>query len=210
MGALGRLVAATLLVGLVALPRVASAQAAPRLTVQWDRLFEGGAAWLRGRVEGDRAALYPETQLTPEASRTAPPSQLGTAWFGADPHVSIVARDWGDARRLAGRLSVTDQLRLSRSSRMVVTRVRLGEGLIVPFAQLGVGQWRVDTEVMPAWSRDIEAAVQIGGGFELRLGHAYALAVESDYTVLYREQHEAQNVLTPRFWGVLAAARIGF
>ena len=28
--------------------------------------------------------------------------ELGTAWFGVAPRVSLVARDWGGARRLAG------------------------------------------------------------------------------------------------------------
>src|SRR5260370_31074655 len=48
-----------------------------------------------------------------------------TRLFGVSPHVSLIARDWGGAQLLVGRLSLTDQVRLSRSSRMFITRLRL-------------------------------------------------------------------------------------
>lgn len=193
----------------LAMCATAQADVPIRLGIDWSRTLEHGATWLMSNVEPEK--LSPIEMHSPgEASRTAPPSEFGTAWFGAAPHVSIVARDWGDARRLAGRLSTTDVFRLSRSSRMVITRVRVGDGIIVPFAQVGLGQWRIDTDLKPGWACDTELAAQLGAGLELRIANVYSVALETDYTVLYREQYQPRDIPYPRFWGAMAAARMPF
>jgi hypothetical protein len=124
--------------------------------------------------------------------------------------LSLVARDWGGAQLLVGHLSLIDQLRLIQSSRMFVTRVRVGEGAIVPFAHLGLGQWRVDTELMPSLPRDVEVAAQFGAGFEIAFSRGIALAVEADHTYLIRDQHQPQMVSTPHLWGASLAAKAVF
>jgi len=132
-------------------------------------------------------------------------------WVGVTPHLSLVARDWSGVQLLmGGHVALTDQLRLSRSSRMVVSRVRLADGRIAPFAQLGLGQWRIDTDLMPVLPRDTELATQLGGGFELKLAPRWRLALEVDYTLLYREGHEPQQVAGTRLWGAFLATHAAF
>jgi hypothetical protein len=171
------------------------------LTVQWGKLVDV--------IHRGSAALLPEKgwQLGREGADT-PSDEL--RWVGLSPHVALIARDWDAARVLVGHLSPTDQIRLSRSSRMFVTRLRLADGRISPFAQLGLGQWRIDTDLMPVLPRDVELAGQLGGGFELTLSRLAALAVEVDYTLLYRERREPQMVSEPRLWGTFLVARMQF
>jgi hypothetical protein len=171
------------------------------LTVQWGKLVDV--------IHRGTAALLPEKgwQLGRDDSGT-PSDDL--RWVGLSPHVALIARDWDAARVLVGRLSPTDQVRLSRSSRMFVTRLRLADGRISPFAQVGLGQWRIDTDLMPVLPRDVELAGQLGGGFELTLGRLSTVAVEADYTMLYRERREPQMVSEPHLWGTFLVARMQF
>jgi hypothetical protein len=131
-------------------------------------------------------------------------------WFGASPRLSLVARDWGGPQLLVGELTLSDLVRLSRSSRMVLGRMRISGGRLAPFVQAALGQWRIDTAVMPFTPIDVELAGQVGGGFELALGPNAAVALEGDYTILYREQHEPQMVSPPQLWGTFFAARMVF
>lgn len=184
--------------------RTASAESGvSRLTIDWEKL----ATVLR-----DGADL-----VTPrEVTSLRPPAQPGERdrdrerFFGVSPHVSLVARDWSGAQLLMGHVALTDQMRLSRSSRMVVTRVRLTDGIVRPFAQVGLGQWRLDTDLMPVMPRDTELATQLGGGFEISVTRSWVAAFEADYTILYREQYEPQQVTGPRIWGVFLASRAKF
>jgi hypothetical protein len=171
------------------------------LTVQWAKLVDV--------IHRGSAALLPEKgwQLGREPSGV-PSDEL--RWVGLSPHVALIARDWDAARVLVGHLSPTDQIRLSQSSRMFVTRLRLTDGRISPFAQVGLGQWRIDTDLMPVLPRDVELAGQLGGGFELTLGRLAAVAVEVDSTMLYRERREPQMVSEPRLWGTFLVARAQF
>jgi hypothetical protein len=174
-----------------------------RMNVDWGNLFRSGEEWLRASVEQER------TESAKQESPKQP--QLGTPWFGVAPNVSLVARDWGGARRLdGGRLSLEDAVRLNRSSRMVVSRIRLGEGRVVPFGQLGLGQWRTDPDLLPLMLRDTELAAQFGGGVELHLVGTWEMACEYDLTMLYREQHEPQNIPTTRLWGSFVVSRVAF
>lgn len=142
------------------------------------------------------------------------PQNPGNAWMGVAPRVAFVARDWGTAYRLAGdRLSLVDAMRLSQSTRMVVTRVRFGDmrfSRVTPFAQLGLGQWRTDTNLMPLTPRRMEVAAQIGGGIELRVTRAWQLAAESTMTALYRDEREAIGIPEMRLWSCMLASRLEF
>jgi hypothetical protein len=172
------------------------------LSVDWGKLGD----FLRG------GPLFPAQESWRPASleQKPAPSSVDSPWLGSSAHVSLVARDWSGAQLLMGHLMVTDELRLSRSCRMVLTRLRLVDGLFTPFLQAGMGQWRVDTDLMPFLPRDVELAGQAGAGFELALGSMAEIALEADYTILYREQHEPQMVAEPRPWVAFVAARARF
>ncbi len=144
--------------------------------------------------------------------RTAESPQSSVApWIGAVPRLSLVARDWGESKPLVGDLGLTELLRTTRSSRMVVTRVRLADGRIAPFAQLGLGEWRVDTILLPSLPEESELAAQTGVGFEFALSPATALAFESDWTVLRPMQASDQLARKhPETWGTSLALRTVF
>jgi hypothetical protein len=178
----------------------AQAQERMALSVDWTKL----AVLLRG-TDG----VVPQDSWRPLLDQRTG-SLVDSPIIGTSPHVSLVARDWSGAQVLMGTLMLTDQMRLSRSCRMVLSRVRLTHGRFTPFIQVGIGQWRVDTDLVPYMPRDVEIAEQTGGGFELALSRYAALALEGDYTILYREQHERQMVAEPRPWVTFVAARARF
>jgi hypothetical protein len=178
----------------------AEAQERLSLSVNWSKL----AQVLRG---GDW--LLPQESWRPLLEQRSG-SFADSPIIGTSPHVSLVARDWSGAQLLMGSLMLTDQLRLSRSCRMVLSRVRLTNGRFTPFVQVGIGQWRVDTDLVPYLPRDVEIAEQTGGGFEYAFSQTAAIALEGDYTILYREQHEPQMVAEPRPWVTFVAARARF
>ncbi len=181
----------------------ARADTALRLSVDWSKL--------EGVLRDGPAAFLPrETPVASSARSSEEASPAETKWFGLSPHVSLIARDWGGAQLLLGHLTLTDQYRLSRSSRMVVTRIRLADGRFAPFVHVGLGQWRVDTDLMPVLPRDVELATQVGGGFEMAFSRRAALAIEADHTILIREQREPQMIATPYVWGTFLAARALF
>ena len=174
-----------------------------RTAIDWGRAFSETSSWvLRNAERADRP------DWLGDARQTSP--SFGTAWFGVAPTVTLVARDWGQSHLLSGRLSVSEAMRLSRSSRMVVSRFRLSGGRINPFAQLGLGEWRTDRDLLPAAPRDVELAAQVGGGLELQLVPGWELVLESNVTLLYREQREPQNLPTPRLLGTMLASRVQF
>ncbi len=172
------------------------------------RLVADGMALLQ--QSGSPSLLLPEaprvtTLERAESKRRAAPPQL----IGTTPKISVVARDWQGAEGLGGTM-LTDRLRLSRSSRMVVTRIRMADGIIAPFAQIGFGQWRVDTDVLLGLPRTIELAAQLAFGFEVRTSRHSALGVECDYTAFYRERHSAPSLPMPSILGAFAAAKLEF
>ncbi len=179
------------------------------LSVDWAHELGAGVRWLAAQSEPKRELALRAEEVSLEAPRTGLRSALGVA-----PRVSLVARDWGAARSVAGGpLALTDAIRVSRSSRMAVARVRLSEGRegregrVVPFVQAGLGQWRVDRDVLPHLPRNTELAAQLGAGLELHILPGFDVAAEADWTVLYRDVHEPQQLTPPRMWGGFLAAR---
>jgi hypothetical protein len=193
------------------MPGTASADGGLRLSVDWDKL---------GAVLRSPGSVLPKEKDETPAEHPVSADKLGTGpgdrvpgdvpWLGARPRVSLVARDWGGALLLAGHMTLTDQMRLSRSNRMVVTRLRVADGRLTPFTQLGLGQWRVDTNILPALPHDVEDAAQLAAGFELALAPRAVVAVETDLTILYRSTHEPQMFCSPDLWGAFLAARAEF
>lgn len=172
-----------------------------RVAVDWSRALTDVQAWVFRNSERSEG-------VSGEATRKTSP-ELGTAWFGVAPSVSIVARDWGRSFSFSGRLSPEEAMRLSRSSRMVVSRMRLNGGRVVPFAQLGLGEWRVDGDVV-ALPSNTELAAQFGGGLELHLLPGWEVAWESHATVIYREIREPQNLPATKLFGTMLASRFDF
>jgi len=170
--------------------------------VDLDRIARGGA---------ERPTSHPSRHSTrPAASEDPNPQNLGSAWFGVAPRVTLVARDWASSTRLLGeRLSVVEQLRLSASTRMVVGRARLTGARFTPFFQVGLGQWRVDRNHLPLTPHTIEIATQLGTGFEVRVSRRVQLAAETTMTTLIRE---GQNDSLPQnlMWSALVASRVEF
>lgn len=174
-----------------------------RALVELDQLARSGA---EGASDTARTAAERTSQLLVQNG--------GNAWFGVAPRVALVARDWGSAYRLAGdRLSLVDGMRLSESTRMVMSRVRVGDPHITrisPFAQVGVGQWRTDPNLLPLTPRSTELATQLGGGFELRLGRGWQLACETAMTVLVPGERLPGNLGGSRLWSTTVASRVDF
>jgi len=181
-------------------PFWAAADDTQRLSVDWDKLSV---------VLRDPSSIFP-SEPSYAGMKDGGTIALPSAWFGTLPRLALVARDWGVSQVLWGHFTVTDQFRLSRSSRMVVTRVGLGDGRLTPFVHIGVGQWRVDTSVLPTTPTDVELAGQLGAGFELQLARQAVLAVEADYTVLCREDRVPAMLSSGQLWGTLLAARARF
>jgi hypothetical protein len=123
-----------------------------------------------------------------------------------------VARDWNEAYKVAGdgdRLALVDALRLTTSTRMVLTRVRLNDSRISPFAQVGLGHWRTDPYLLPLTARYTEIAAQAAGGVEVRLIGTWQIALETTMTMLYRENHDP-NMPAAQNWSSTFASRVDF
>jgi len=159
------------------------------------------------------ACFSPVVTSSPAAERVTEPNvqNAGNAWFGVAPRVSLVARDWGSSFKVAGdRLALVDAMRLTSSTRMVLSRVRLSDRRFTPFAQLGLGQWRIDPYLMPLTPRQTEIAAQIGGGFEVRVLRTWQVAVETSATIIYRDDVQPGDAPLPRMWSTIVASRLEF
>jgi hypothetical protein len=129
--------------------------------------------------------------------------------FQRAAHLSVIARDWDAAQLLVGHLAPIDEVLRERSKRMLLMRRRLADGPLVPFLQLGLGQWRVDPD-MPAIPHDVVLAGQLGGGAELRLTRWSSIAAEAECTVINPARSDALWIRTSAIWGSFLAARVKF
>ena len=127
------------------------------------------------------------------------------------PRLSVVARDWDQSLTLSGPSGfVMDRVRISRSTRMMFGRARLDVGRFVPYVQAGFGLWRPDRDAAPLFMADTEYATQLGAGAEFRIASRGVLALESDYTIFYRETREPQFIPSPKVLGGFAGLRAEF
>lgn len=110
------------------------------------------------------------------------------------PRTQIVLRDWGSALKVTGeRLSMTDLVTLSRSTRMVLGRAILAEGRVAPFVQIGIGQWRVDPAIASLMPFARRMAASAGIGAELEISSHVSAAFEVNLTTLVREGRAADD-----------------
>ena len=172
---------------------VASRARAQHLSIDWSKL--GGLlrrpeAPIGPAAEGWRTELA--SRVAPDRAPSDSPLLGGPRGMPGLAGCSLVARDWESATLLVGHMSPTDQVRRSRSRRMVILRERLLEGPIVPFLQLGLGQWRVDPDT-PAVPHEVLLAGQFGFGIELALTPWAAMAIEADATLLQPDRPSATS-----------------
>jgi hypothetical protein len=150
------------------------------------------------------------TAAAPERGQRANVQDTANDWLGVRPTVSLVARDWGSSFRVAGdRLALVDALRLTSSTRMVLSRVRMSDARISPFAQVGLGQWRTDPYLLPLTPSYTEIAAQAAAGVEMRLKGTWQVALETATTVLYRERG-GSDMPAPHMWSTTIASRVDF
>jgi hypothetical protein len=159
------------------------------------------------------AGCLTDTNATAAMPERSAPSHVQLAsrqWLGFAPTLSLVARDWGSAYRVTGdRLALVEALRLTSSTRMVLTRVRMSDARISPYAQVGLGQWRTDPYLLPLSARYTEIAAQAAAGVEMRLIGTWQVALETATTVLYREQSSRRDP-SPHMWSTTVASRVEF
>lgn len=178
--------------------------------VDWGKLLVDLDRFVRTGAERPVVAPPPSQTGRAPISDDPSPQNLGSAWFGVAPRVTLVARDWASSTRLAGdRLSLVDGLRLSASTRMVVGRARLSGARFTPFIQLGLGQWRVDRNHLPFMPRNIELASQLGAGVELRLTRRWQVAAETTFTTLIRDG-QSSSIPQTLLWSSFLASRVEF
>jgi hypothetical protein len=139
----------------------------------------------------------------------APPAETGVERLkeeGPFPrlHPSLVARDWTSAYAVIGKDLPSDNVRVTRSSRMLVSRMSIGDGRIKPFAHFAVGEWRFDPYLLPFMPRNQEYATQFSGGVSIELFKGTTFVWETDYTVLVRASREPQNLPSPRVLATFA------
>lgn len=182
-----------------------------RIVLDLDTLARRGADALDSPRCASTGCGQPRVRTPALEPHDPNPQNAGNAWFGVAPRVSLVARDWASAYRVAGdRLALVDAVRLSSSTRMVLSRVRLSDRRFTPFAQVGLGQWRVDTNVMPLTRRYMEIAAQVGGGLEVRLSRRWQVAAESTITLLHADGPQPAEVAVPLLWSTMLASRLEF
>lgn len=182
-------------------PVKADAQNVP---VEWGKF----AAMLGSPLDMPHATALPSSRSPLDDGDLEPPQ---VRWMGRLPRLALVARDWASSRRVYGDLALTDELRPTQSIRMAVSRLRLAGGVFAPFAQLGVGEWRVDRTLLPSLPGAHDLAALSGIGFELTLSPLAAIAVEMDWTFLHANGDADVVALThPTVWSTCLAARTRF
>jgi hypothetical protein len=210
------IIAATLLATTLVAP---SAKADPSPSTDWARVVSDLDTLARkGADVLDSPRCSPAGCLTDTNATAAQPERVAAShvqvarsgWVSFAPTLSLVARDWSSAYRVAGeRLALVEGLRLTSSTRMVLGRVRLNDSRISPYAQVGLGQWRTDPYLLPLSQRYTEIAAQTAGGIELRLMGTWQMALESTMTVLYRESSSRSDP-APHMWSTTIVSRVEF
>lgn len=212
-----RLYAATAVLATVFANSTAKADPTPK--VEWTRLLSD-----LDEVSRKGADVLDTPRCTPagcqtDTNATAAAPERGQKLYVQDtfneivgfaPRVSLVARDWGSSFKVAGdRLALVDAMRLTSSTRMVLTRVRMNDSRVSPFAQVGLGQWRTDPYLLPLTPRYMELAAQAAAGVEVRLMGTWQVALETTTTMLYREQSN-KDLPAAHMWSTMFASSVSF
>jgi hypothetical protein len=202
---------AALVTAVIASPALA-ADVAPKTSLV--SLADEGRAWLTAATAGPTVASDPTARSTadaPTGERAIGAEQAPLAeqapFIDFLPNASLIARDWRGSIKIAGdHTMLVDDLRPSASNRMLIGRIATNEARISLFAQIGVGEWRIDTVMFPNAVSYSEVAGQVGGGFQLRISPRLHIASELQYTMLYRDLHYAEGEVAPRMTSFVIAA----
>ena len=198
------------------------AKAEPKVAVDWMRvLTDADTVMKKGAdiLDSPRCALAGcQTDLNvtagaPERIRLSHVQIAGNSIFELAPRFSLVARDWSFSYKVSReRLALVDETRLTSSSRMVLGRIRLNQSRISPYAQVGLGQWRIDPYLMPLNQRFTEIAAEAALGIEIRVMGTWQLAAQTSTTMLYREYREPKDMAAPgvQIWNTTLASRVDF
>jgi hypothetical protein len=189
-----------------------AADVAPKTSIV--TLVDHGQQWLLAAAAGPRVASEPTARSTADAQAAVRPvgPERGPAAeeqsiFDLTPNASVVARDWRGSLKIVGaRTMLVDDLRPTASNRMVIGRVATNAARISLFAQVGAGEWRVDTVMFPGAVSYSELAGQLAGGFELHLAPRLRVAGEVQYTMLARDLHYSEGEVAPRMTAYVIAA----
>jgi len=190
----------------VAQPRRIGPPSLQRETAPAPSVIEEATRWFVAATQGPvtAAPVEPASGATAERAATAPPSR---PFFDLAPRLAIVARDWRGSMKLAGSgTTLVDELRPTASNRMVLTRLSTG-GRLTTFAQLGAGQWRIDTAMFPSARAYDEIAGQVGAGFEIAVASQLRVAGESQYTFLFRNLRYTGEEVAPRITSFVLAVK---
>ena len=209
----GALAAGTILTG-------APAMADQKVAVDWMRFLADAQYVAKRGADVLDAPRCSETGCEVSPTATAPERHYVTrlqntqsSLFALAPRFSLVARDWSAAYKVSGeRLALVDETRLTSSSRMVLSRIRLNTSRISPYAQVGLGQWRIDPYLMPLNQRYTEMAAEAAIGIEVRVIGTWNLAAQTSTTMLYREYREPKDAAAPgvQIWNTTLVSRIDF
>jgi hypothetical protein len=190
-----------------------------RIAVDWEKL---GVLLQRDDAEppsGRRTETYRDRR--PSTARSLLDAATGSGRW------SLIARDWNESRPLMGPSTAIDEVKTWRSRRMVLMRVKLTVGPLAPFAQIGLGEWRIDPDA-PSLPHVSLTAGQMGIGLAYALASTISIVVQADCTVLESGPGDTSRSPTgdpleiphspPRekwvhpsvLWGSLFAARLRF
>lgn len=146
-----------------------------RIAVDWEKL---GVLLQRDDAE-------PASGRRSEADRNQRPATARSLLDAATRSAqwSLIARDWNESRPLMGPSTAIDEVKTWRSRRMVLMRVKLTAGPLAPFAQIGLGEWRIDPDA-PSLPHVSLTAGQIGIGLGYALASTISIVVQADCTAL--------------------------
>ncbi len=168
--------------------------------MQWPDLFREGVRFLYKLRMKPR---FPGPPLMPTLPEDTP-------LVGQKLNLSLYLRDRNGSAPLLGvdDRSAIDFAKVSRSTRMIFGRALLGKGRIQPFAQIGAGYFRMDTDTR--YVGDLKVGVQYGLGVQIRLNPSCAIAVEANQSLFYRDPRVPQHFAPGGVFSVYAALRLQF
>ncbi|MDB4995051.1 MAG: hypothetical protein JWM74_2483 [Myxococcaceae bacterium] len=205
-----------LLAGLAALGRALPAAAdvsAPNAPGDASRTLSESLKWIAMKADakrdyGDRFEQGAPMVLLSSARPAAPSPEgkVDDTSAGALPRLraSVIARDWGGSYAIVGSDLPCDNIRLTRSSRMLVSRMSLGDWKITPWAHVAIGEWRYDPNLLPLMPHNQEYATQLSGGLAFELFMSTRLVWEADYTVLLRSSRDPEDLPAVHVIGTFA------
>lgn len=175
------------------------------------RAVEDSSQAFNAFVAGPTAASTPSMPQTPSGEAGTPqPASVPPPSPDFAPRASVLLRDWRGSFRLAGApTNAIDDVRPSASNRMILVRIESSTKLS-PFTHVGIGEWRIDPVLFPAFPTYSATCGQLAAGFHLETMKHVSVAAEGQYTFLYGSQPWAGDVAMPRILSAIVAVQATF